>query len=74
MKKIITLTIIAIIAFSLFITHNTTEPEKVLPANDPFIIKSNVPSMCKFSTITTSAGINKNSSNVECKVQTFSVN
>ncbi|EBT3890038.1 hypothetical protein CJ802_21120 [Salmonella enterica] len=74
MKKIITFNIVAIIAFSWFITHNTTEPEKVLPANAPFIIKSNVPDMCKVSTITTSASINKNLPNVEFKVQTFLVN
>ncbi|MDM2835786.1 hypothetical protein [Citrobacter sp. Cpo091] len=74
MKKIITLTIVAIIAFSWLITHNTAEPEKVPPANVPFIVKSNVPGMCMVSTITTTAGINKNLPNVECKVQTFSVN
>ncbi|MBG0662412.1 hypothetical protein [Enterobacter roggenkampii] len=74
MKKIIKFTIVAIIAFSWFITHNTTEPEKVLPANAPFIIKSNVPCMCKVSAITTSSGINQNLPIVACKVQSFLVN
>lgn len=43
MKKIIIFTIIAIITFSWLVTHNTTESEKIPPANTPFIIKSNVP-------------------------------
>lgn len=42
MKKIIIFTIIAIITFSWLVTHNTTESEKIPPANTPFIIKSNV--------------------------------
>ncbi|MDW3427419.1 hypothetical protein NQ306_19895, partial [Escherichia coli] len=54
MKKIIIFTIIAIITFSWLVTHNTTESEKIPPANTPFIIKSNVPGMCKVSAITTS--------------------
>ncbi len=45
MKKIIIFTIIAIITFSWLVTHNTTESEKIPPANTPFIIKSNVPGM-----------------------------
>lgn len=51
MKKIIIFTIIAIITFSWLVTHNTTESEKIPPANTPFIIKSNVPGMCKVSAI-----------------------
>ncbi len=47
MKKIIIFTIIAIITFSWLVTHNTTESEKIPPANTPFIIKSNVPGMCR---------------------------
>ncbi|MCV1051988.1 hypothetical protein MLE95_024200, partial [Escherichia coli] len=60
MKKIIIFTIIAIITFSWLVTHNTTESEKIPPANTPFIIKSNVPGMCKVSAITTSTDTKQN--------------
>ncbi|CAM8512766.1 hypothetical protein CIFRMM043B_24560 [Citrobacter freundii] len=46
MNKIITFTILAIIVFSWFVTHYTTEPEKVPPANTPFISKPNVSVTC----------------------------
>lgn len=46
MKKIIIFIILAFITFSWFVTHYTTEPEKVPPANTPFISKSNVSVTC----------------------------
>ncbi|UAK20369.1 hypothetical protein [Kluyvera sp. CRP] len=74
MKKIITFTFMAIATLYWLVKHPATVPEKELPANAPFIMNSHRPGMCKVSTITTSAGINKNLPNVVCKVQTFSVN
>lgn len=68
MKKIIIFTIIAIITFSWLVTHNTTESEKIPPANTSFIIKSNVPGMCKVSAITTSTDTKQNIPVVACKI------
>ena len=68
MKKIIIFTIIAIITFSWLVTHNTTESEKIPPANTPFIIKSNVPGMCKVSAIRTSTDTKQNIPVVACKI------
>lgn len=39
MKKIIIFTIVANIAFYLFVTQNTAEPKKDLPANAPLYYK-----------------------------------
>lgn len=39
MKKIIIFTIVAIVAFYLFVTQNTAEPKKDLPANTPLYYK-----------------------------------
>lgn len=74
MKKIIIFIILAFITFGWFVTHYATEPEKVPPANAPFIIKYNVPGMCKVSAITTSFSINQNLPIVACKVQSSLVN
>ncbi|WP_258307593.1 hypothetical protein [Pectobacterium carotovorum] len=59
MKKLITVTIMAIAAFSWFVTHKTTEPEKDLPTNATFIIKSNRSGTCKVSTMATAARYQK---------------
>ncbi|MBN3051743.1 hypothetical protein H4F45_09700 [Pectobacterium brasiliense] len=69
MKKLITVTIMAIAAFSWFITHNTTEPEKDLPTNATFIIKSERPGTCRVSTMATVADTKQNVPIVACKVQ-----
>lgn len=69
MNKIITFTITAIIVFSWLVTHNTTKQEKDLPANVPFIIKSNLPGTCKVSTMATSTDTKQNILVVACKVQ-----
>lgn len=68
MKKIITFIIVATAAFSWFVTYNTTKPEKDLPANAPFIIKSNLPGTCRVSTMATTADTRHNVPIVVCKV------
>ena len=67
MKKIIIFTIVANIAFYLFVTQNTAEPKKDLPANAPFITKSNLPSICRVSTMSTATDTKQNIPVVECK-------
>lgn len=69
MKKIITFTIMAIATFSWFVTYHITEPEKDLPTNAPFIIKSNRPGTCRVSTMGTAADTEKNLPITVCKVQ-----
>lgn len=69
MKKIITFIIVATAAFSWFVTHNTTKPEKDLPANAPFIIKSNLPGSCRVSAMATAVDLKQNVPIVACKVQ-----
>jgi len=68
MKKIITFIIVATAAFSWFVTHNTTKPEKDLPANAPFIIKSNLPGTCKVSSISTTVDTKQELAYIVCKV------
>ncbi len=68
MNKIITFTIAAIIVFSWLIKHNTTKQEEDLSANEPFIIKSNLPGTCSISTTTTSADTKQNIPVVACKI------
>ncbi|HID9884939.1 hypothetical protein I5R28_12370 [Serratia marcescens] len=69
MKKIITFTIMIIAAFSWYATHNITKPEKDLPANAPFIIKSNLPGICRVSTIATAVDTKQDLADVVCKVR-----
>jgi len=68
MKKVITFIIVATVAFSWFVTHNTTRPEKDLPANAPFIIKSNLPGTCRVSIMASTADTRQNVPIVVCKV------
>lgn len=68
MKKIIIFTIMAIITFSWFITHYISEPEKDLPTNIPFIIKSNLPGICRISIMATTTDTKQNINVVACKV------
>ncbi|HAU5789161.1 TPA: hypothetical protein JD367_04030 [Citrobacter freundii] len=60
MNKIIIFTIVSIISFGWFFTHYTTEPRTNLPTYAPFIIKSNLPSTCSVSTMTTSTDTKQN--------------
>ncbi|MCO4311853.1 hypothetical protein [Pectobacterium versatile] len=69
MKKIVTFPLMAIAAFSWFVTHNTTEPEKDLPANATFIIKSNQPGTCRVTTMATAVDTKQNVPIVTCKVE-----
>lgn len=59
MKKIITFTIMAIATFSWFVTCHITEPEKNLPTNAPFTIKSNQPGTCRVSIMGATADTEK---------------
>ncbi|ELB6163907.1 hypothetical protein RH327_003771 [Salmonella enterica] len=71
MNKNITFTIVAMLVFSLLVTHNTTKPEKDPkdpPANAPFIIKSNLPGTCRVSTMTASTDTKQNIPVVACKI------
>ncbi|EAA8995520.1 hypothetical protein RS429_001227 [Salmonella enterica] len=68
MNKNITFTLVAMLVFSLLVTHNTTKPEKDPPANAPFIIKSNLPGTCRVSTMTASTDTKKNIPVVACKI------
>ncbi|WP_226374098.1 MULTISPECIES: hypothetical protein [Pectobacterium] len=61
MKKLIKFTIMSIAAFSWLVTHNTTEPEKYLPANATLIINENLPSICRAIIIATNDDTKKNS-------------
>lgn len=67
MKKIIIFIIIAIMVFGWFVTQNTAEPKKDLPANAPFIIKSNLLGICRVST--TATDTKQNIPVVACKIQ-----
>lgn len=69
MKKIIIFTIVAIIVFYLFVAQNTAESKKDLPANAPFIIKSNLPGICRVSTIATTTDTKQNVPIVPCRLQ-----
>lgn len=59
MKKNIIFTIMAIAAFGWYVTDNTTKPEKDLPVNSIFIIKSNLLGTCRVSIIGTAADTKK---------------
>ncbi|WP_236874185.1 hypothetical protein [Citrobacter portucalensis] len=69
MYKLIIFTIAAIIAFFLLVKHPITQPEQVIPANTPLIIKSNLPGTCRVSAITPAVNTKQNIPIVACKVQ-----
>jgi len=68
MNKIITFIIAAIIVFSWLVTNSTTKKEKDFIAYVPFTIKSNLPSTCIVSTMTTSTVTKQNIPVVACKI------
>ncbi|TKK15547.1 hypothetical protein [Pantoea agglomerans] len=71
MKKIITFTIMAIAAFSWFVTYSAKQSEEIIPVNTPFIIKSNLPGTCRVSVIPATADSGKNEPIIACKVQLY---
>ena len=68
MNKNITFNIVAMLVFSLCVTHNPTKPEKDPPANAPFMIKSKLPGTCRVSTMTASTDTKQNIPVVACKI------
>lgn len=47
MKKITIFIIMTIATFSCFASHDTTEPDKELSVNVPFMINSKLPGTCR---------------------------